>query len=167
MPEKVLSDVADSLLDKAVSFEIEIISPTLLQKWKKETKKSFKISPSTLGTMIKISQEFLSIELENFNKEEILNSNFTLIKDHAERMARIVAIAVQNTKQDPPKSLVSLLINNLTAKELYDLVNIILKQIDTVNFLKSIISARGVNLLGMNPKTQGSKIASGIPSEVL
>jgi len=159
--KKVLSDVADAVLDKSISFEVEIIKPTILQRYRKETIRSFKISPSTLGTMVKISQEFLNIGLENFDKEEILNSNFLLIRDHAERMARIVAVAVQNSKKDPPKSLVNFFINNLTAKELFELVNIILKQIDTVNFLKSIISAKGINLLGMNPKTQGSKIASG------
>lgn len=163
--EKILSEVADAVLDKSVSFEVEIIKPTLKQRWRKETKKSFKISPSTLGTMVKISQEFLSIDLSQFDKSEVMNSNFLLINDHAERMARIVAVAVQNSKEDPPKSLVNLFLNNLTAKELSSLVNIIIAQIDTVNFLKSIISARGINLLGMNPKTQGSKIASGIPSE--
>lgn len=162
---KILSEVADAVLDKSVSFEVEIIKPTLIQRWKKETKKSFKITPSTLGTMVKISQEFLSIDLSAFDKTEIMNSNFLLINDHAERMARIVAIAVKNSKDDPPKSLINLFLNNLTAKELSSLVNIILTQIDTVNFLKSIISARGINMLGMNPKTQWSQIASGIPSE--
>jgi len=163
--KKVLSDVADAVLDSSVSFEVEIIKPTILQRYRKETIRIFKISPSTLGTMVKISQEFLNIGLENFDKEEILNSNFLLIRDHAARLARIVAVAVQNSKEDPPKSLVNFFINNLTAKELFDLVNIILKQIDTVNFLKSIISAKGINLLGMNPKTQGSQIASGTQSE--
>lgn len=57
--------------------------------------------------------------------------------------------------------------NNLSAAELAELVNIIIKQIDTENFLKSIISARGVNLLSkMNPRTQGSTLAPGKPSEV-
>ena len=163
--KKVLSDVADAVLDSSVSFEVEIIKPTILQRYRKETIRIFKISPSTLGTMVKISQEFLNIGLENFDKEEILNSNFLLIRDHAARLARIVAVAVQNSKEDPPKSLINFFINNLTAKELFDLVNIILKQIDTVNFLKSIISAKGINLLGMNPKTQGSQIASGTQSE--
>ncbi|HEY8687667.1 MAG TPA: hypothetical protein VIM07_00415 [Chitinophagaceae bacterium] len=156
-----LKEVAGAVLDHPIPFEVDIIHPDIWQRLKKEKKKSFQIRPSTLGTMIKISQEFLSIGLENFNKEDPLNSNFALISDHAERMARIVAFAVQNSKQDPPKSLISFFLENLTSKELYALVNIILTQIDTVNFLKSIISARGINLLGMNPKTQGSSVAPG------
>jgi hypothetical protein len=154
---EVLSKVADTVLTKDVQFDVDIIHPGLLDKIMKRTKRSFVISPSTLGTMIKISKEFLAVGLEGYDKENVLDSNFTLITEHAERMARIVAYAVVNSKDDPPKKLVNFFLHNLTAKELMNLVNVIVKQVDVVNFFSSIISVKGLNLLnGTNPKTQGS-----------
>lgn len=157
-----LQSAADAVLSKDITFEVQVLHPTFFQKWKKETKKEFKISPSTLGTMLKISKEFTDIDLGKFDKTEILNSSFELVKNHAERMALIVAYAVVNSKEDPPQSLVSFLLNNLTAKELSKLVAIVINQIDTVNFLTSIISAKGINLLSrMNPTDEGSILAPG------
>lgn len=163
---QTITAAADAVLNKDVTFEVEILHPSRMERWQKKLKRSFKITPSTLGTMIKISKEFLSVDLDNFDKEEIMKSSFLLIQDHAERMAMIVAFAVVNAKEDPPASLVSFFLNNLTAKELAGLVSIILTQIDTVNFLKSIISAKGVNILSkMNPQTKGSTLAPGKPLE--
>lgn len=149
MDEKeVLSQVADTLLDNSVTFEVE--------------GRPFEIKPSTLGTMVKISKELLAMDLSAFDKDKMLESNFNLIIDHSKRMCIIVAYAVTNKKAEPPDELVEFFEDNLTAAELFKLVNIIISQLDVINFMKSIISVKGVNILtGMNPKTQGSKIASG------
>lgn len=163
---QVLSQVADTILSKPITFEIDILHPSYLQKIRKKTKRSFKIMPSTLGTMIKISKEFLSVEVGEITNENFFSTNYKLITEHARRMARVVSFAVVNNKDDPPDSLISFFENNLTSKELSNLVNIIINQMDVVNFLKSIISAKGVNILtGVNPQTKRSQVASGVSLE--
>lgn len=154
--DNILSNVADTITDKPFTFEVTIEKKKF---WQKETKRSFKIKGASLGTMIKISKELLAINLNGFDKDNILNSNYILIEQHAERMARIVAIAIVNSKADPPGSMVSFLLNNLTSSELYKLVNVILKKVDITSFLSSIITVKGMAV--MNPTDQGSKIASG------
>ena len=164
---ETLSQAADTIFDRAVTFSVEIIRPTWVQRLKKERVKNFAILPATLGTMTRISKELLEIDGANFRKEDLLNSNFELMANNAERMARIIAIAANGNSSKPPsKELIHFFLKNITAKELLGLVEIVLKQIDTVNFLNSIILARGINVLKMNPKTQGSEIASGTPSGV-
>lgn len=167
MDEKeVLSQSADTILNRPITFDVDILHPSYLQKVRKKTKRTFEIKPATLGTMIKISKELLEVDLAGFNKENLLEANYVLITGHAHRMARVVSFAVVNNKADPPDSLISFFENNLTSKDLSNLVSIIINQMDVINFMKSIISAKGVNLLtAMNPQTQGSKIASGTSLE--
>src|SRR5687767_6826510 len=118
---KLLSEVADTIIDKPVIFTV-----TVRRKWIwDKPRRSFRITGSSLGTMIKISKELLAIDPEIFSKENVLEKKYLLINMHAKRMAKIVAYAVVNRKQDPPRSLVSLFENNLTANELQRIVSII------------------------------------------
>jgi hypothetical protein len=157
---KILSDAADTIIDSPVTFEITVKNKRMWQK----PKRPFQITGASLGTMVKISKELLAIDLKTFDKGNILDSNYILIEKHAERMARIIAFAIVNNKADPPGSLVSFLLHNLTSVELQKLVNIVLKKIDITSFLTTIIMVKGMTI--MNPTDQVSKkIASGQPSE--
>lgn len=166
--KKVLSDVADTILDKPVTFSVDIINKTwfdkLLIKLKlKKSKRDFQITGSTLGTMIKISKELLKIELSGIDIKNILEVNYSLINKHGYSMATIIAYAIQNNKNDPPKKLIDFLVNNLTSFELKNLFDVVLMKMDILNFLHTIIAAKGMTV--MNPKDQGSQIASGAPLE--
>ncbi|HUS00139.1 MAG TPA: hypothetical protein VMY77_00345 [Chitinophagaceae bacterium] len=161
----ILSDIADSLLDKPITFTVDIVSRTwfdnLLIKWKlKKSKREFKIAGATLGTMIKISKELLAIDLTGFDRKNILDSNYKLAEDHAERMAKIIAIAVVNNKADPSPGLINFFLNNLTVKELKVMFNTVLAKIDYVNFLTTIASAKQIDIL--TNRTANVKSANGI-----
>lgn len=159
---ETLKKSVDALLEKKVSFDIDILKPTDDQVKKKELTRSFSISPMTLGTMYRVSRELLSLEMPATDKNEIMTMSLSLIAEHSERMALIVALAVNNSRQDPPEELINFFIDNLTARELQKIIGIVIAQIDTVNFLTSIISARGLNILSkMNPTDEGSTLAPG------
>ncbi len=149
---EMLAQTASAVLDEPITIEVGIIMPTWKDKLlsrlgMKKDKQTFVIRPATLGTMIRISRELISIDLKTFDQNNLLESNYHLIDQHAERLARIVAMAVTNSKQDPSQSLIEFFLHNLTSQELMRCVNIVLKQMDVTNFMYSIISIKGTNVL--------------------
>ncbi len=125
--------------------------------------KHYKIAPSSVGTLIKISRELLEIDDgEILKKENLVSFSYQAITQHAERMARIVAYGIVNAKADPPESMVRTIRDNMTAADLNNIVGLLIAQMDVVNFLKSILTAKGMNLLSVrNPAEQRGQIASG------
>lgn len=157
----VLSEVADTILEKEVTIQIDSLSPGL---WEKcliragivKAQRSFTIKPAVLGTMIEISKLVLKVGLDKFKSESMLGATYDLYRDHGDSLARIVGHAICNNETGPSNKLISFLKWNLTAEELMGIVGIVVKQLDVVNFISTIVSIRGTSLL----KTEGT-IASG------
>jgi hypothetical protein len=148
--KEILQQSADTILDKGIKIEVDILHPTLLQKWRGETKRVFWVKGLTLGSLIKISGELLEVDF-NIDKASVLKGSYKLINDHCLRMAKIIAYAVVNTDSEPPSKLVSFFVNNLNATELLSIVNVVVKSMNLGDFLHSIASISGINILqGMN-----------------
>jgi hypothetical protein len=103
------------------------------------------------------------MEVSPVNLSSLIESNLILAEQQTERMARIIAMAIVNRKEDPPRELIDFFMSNLTTTELHKIVSLVIKQMDVVNFMKSIILLKGTNILQstMNPVEQRSQIASG------
>lgn len=142
--EKLLFGVADGILDTPVSIKIQ---ERKKPRWGKPAVKNFEIHGATLGTMIKISRELIAINLDEFEREKILESSYKLVLDHGRRVAFIIAAAIVNEEADPPRSLVNFILNNLTSAELKRLFDIVILKLDTAAFLTSIIMAKGITTL--------------------
>ncbi len=174
--ENILNKVGDAALQKPVELEVDIISPGRFQRILQHLglmakKRKLVLHPITLGNLIRISQQMLAIDINLFRQENLLESNYKAIQLHGNTIARIIAIAVNNSKSDPPASLVRFIVNNFTAKELLQTLGIVLRQMNITDFMTSIISVRGLNVLeasnnGMSPVEQGSSIAPGTSSGV-
>lgn len=153
MTEKeLLTDVSGAVTDEAVTLEIDVLPQNwihrLLLKWGILPKqKVYQVRSITLGSLIRISEKLLAINLSEMSADSILEDNYKLMKEHGHGIAEIIAIAIVNRKAAPPKSLVSFLENNLTAKELLRVLQIVLRKMDVTNFMSSIISIRGLNAL--------------------
>ncbi|MEO6610747.1 MAG: hypothetical protein ABIT05_01400 [Chitinophagaceae bacterium] len=151
--KQTLEQVADTVLENTVTFEIIILPQTPVHRWLQKVgwipaKKNFVIKPIVLGSLLKISDLLLSIDLEQLQKGKgYLETSYHLVSRHTDTMVRVIAIAIQNTRQEPSGSLMSLLRNNLSSKELMTLLSLVLKQMDLQNFIASIISIRGLNVL--------------------
>lgn len=113
--------------------------------------------------MIQISKILLKVDLEKVKEE----GNFQSLAIHftnllGSDLARIIAIAIHNSKKEAPQSLIDLIENNVTTSQMVDLFALIMKQMNVSNFTTSIILIRGTNLLiKTNPVEQRSQIASG------
>ena len=161
----ILSATADAVLDNAVRVDIEVLHPAWWERWGMKFgwipgKRAFQIKPATLGTMIRISKLLLEIEIESLKTNtSALDANYKLYDQHGEQLAQVVALSIKNNKDLPDEKLVRFLQNNLTGKELFSITQVVVKQLDVLSFMSTIISIRGVSLL--NP---GGTIASGAPS---
>lgn len=168
MEEKqILNDAADTLTSKPITIEVDIIHKTWIDKLliklkRRSNKRTFEMHPVNLGSLIKISKELIDIDMKLFDGNNLLESNYILIEKYAEKMARIIAIAVVNKKDDPPNSLIQFFLNNLTANELFKIASIVLQQMQLADFMHTIISIKGTNVLQMTSASVTSANESGV-----
>ena len=156
-----ISQAASSVTQQAIEFTMDVRPINQWQSFLQRTGlkpkvKTFSIQPVVLGNLQRISALLLSILPE---KTQVSNANlmdvaFQAAAKHAETLARICAIAIRNSRTEPPKSLVLELLSNMTAKEMVGILSIVLKQLDVSNFILSIISIRGLNVLESEPRNQ-------------
>jgi hypothetical protein len=151
-----LSNTADAITEKATTIEVDILHPTWLQKLRKQTRKTFELKPATLGTLVKISKEMLSIEVEEADKGNFMLLAQKLMAAHSSRLARIIALAIANSKEDPPQSLIDFIQYNMSAEKMAIVAAHVLQKMDITSFVSSIISIKGTNILEMSLNNQRS-----------
>ncbi len=119
---EILESVADCITEEVITIEV--------------AKHAFKISPVSLGTLIKISKKLIGIDLKLLSKDNVLQSSYEIISKHSKKMAAIIAIAVINQKENPAPALISFFYDNLSHKDLFSISVIILKQLKVSEFNK-------------------------------
>ncbi|KAA2241669.1 hypothetical protein F0L74_17480 [Chitinophaga agrisoli] len=160
--KNILSSTADAILEKSIRVDIDVLHPRwwerIAMRWGwLPAKRTFSIRPATLGNMIRISRLLLEIDADVYKKNgSALESNYVAYNRYGDVLAQVVATAIANSEQGPGKDLIRFIKENLTAAELMSISGIIIRQLDLVNFMSTIISIRGVSLL--NPV---ETIASG------
>lgn len=150
-----LNNVADAVTDKPVRLTVDVFPQNRLHKFLLErglvkNKRTFELRCVKMGTLIKISRLLLAIDISFFNKEKLMESNFIAVDKYAEILAECVALAIHNRKSEVPRSLVLFILTNFSTAELCHVLMLVIKQMDVSNFMTSIISIRGVNILA-NP----------------
>lgn len=163
---QTLSKVADTITSKPASFEIIFIPQNKLHAWliKKKIlpgKKTFEIKPIVLGNLLRISKLLLTIQGSKGSDKSLLDQAYNLVRDHTETVVEIIAIAIQNNKYEPAAKLKRQIAENLTPKEVLHLVSAVLQQLDLTNFISSIISIRGLNVLDSGEKKEVSPASQG------
>lgn len=178
--QTILADASDKLLQEPITIEVDIRPQSWFQSVLQRTgimkkKRRFVIHPITLGSLIRISKYLLSINIEpKTAMKSLLESSYHAMGDHGEKLAFIVAVAIQNNRHKPSDALVNMVLENFTSKELLSVCTVVLQQMDLSNFLTTIISIRGMNILEnrtvnvngvepdeVSPLTQGRNIAPG------
>ena len=151
-----LSNTADAVTDTVTSIEIELLHPRWWQRLLRQTKRVYQLKPATLATLAKISKEFLSIEIDEADKANIMLLTHKLMLAHSSRMAKIIALAIVNSKEDPPDSLIEFIEYNVDAREMATVAAHVMDKMDINSFVRSIILIKGVNILEMSLTSQGS-----------
>src|SRR4051812_45965492 len=95
---KTLAEVADTVVAKAVEFEITIRPRNWLHKWLQEknlkpTKKLFSIRPIVLGSLLRISKLLLTVDTKNLQKIN-LDVLHKMVEAHVEVCIEVLAVAV-------------------------------------------------------------------------
>lgn len=169
--EEVLKKVSDTVVQQPVQLEVDIRPAGRAHAWLQRIglmprKRTLTISPITFGNLIRASDLILGIDPKRFNMDNLLQSNYEAIRDHGQAIARIVAIAIHNGRKEPPAGLIRFILDHFTSHELMTVMSVVLRQMNISDFMTTIISVRGLNVLQteMSPADQGSQIAPGISS---
>lgn len=165
-----LENVSDSIIEKPVTVEVTIDPQSWyqgkMQCWFPKffpKKKILQMHPIKLGSLVKISKLLLSIDKDIFDKNNILESNHRAMDKHGKDLAMVIAIAFHNRKTDPPASLVNMILEQFTPKELLQVSIIVLTQMNVSAFMSSIISVRnGLSIL----ESQDANVTSAESNEV-
>jgi|GEM_PF-3015008 len=155
--DDILAKVSDLITERVVTFDISIIPQgkwhKLLQRWKiMPTKKSLSIRPVVYGNMVRISKELLSIEAELLKNSSNLEKSLHIISTQGEPIIRAIAIAIQNTRNEPSQALINLLKENLTAMEILSLYAFLMERMDIKSFIATINSIKGLNVLSVEER---------------
>lgn len=172
--------VVDAILESGVDFTVRVDHPNLLHKLGiLKKKRIFKIFPIKLGAVLKISRILVDLEQEAFllegegdeaiirNADLIQTGLRSIVKNH-EKLLQVISIAIMNSDQDPPKSLIRFLNRNMTTGSALQLLNLVIRQMSIDDFLACMVSVKGMNLMGTRKSTSGgsleaSSAASGSP----
>lgn len=148
--EETLKKAADLLTDKPIQIKVEVLPKSkwhkFLQRYKIKPKEIvFEIRPLKMGAMLLISKEL--IDIEKMEGATFLDQTHSLIANHMERIAKIVAIGLRQTPGEPNEKDVRFILDNFNSIELKKVFNIIATQLNLADFISSIISIRGINIL--------------------
>jgi len=160
MDKKVKQDAIDTILEKGVDFTITVANQNLLHRLGiLRTERRFIIYPLKLGTLVKISRILAEIDpeqlklLKDTKDGGFLQQGLTIIVDNKNRMLSVIAYGLTSKRKEPSQSLIKFLDDNLTPKELLKLLIIVISQMGVADFLASMVSVTGLDLL----ETQGKE----------
>jgi hypothetical protein len=174
MNKETLQAVASATIQEPVVMDVDIKPQSrffaLLQHWGiRPKKRTLIIEPIVLGNLIRISKLLIEVDMNVFDLKDLLESNYQAISKYGDIISRIVAIAIHNKKDAPPKSLEAFISYNFTPQELLSVLGIVVQQMNVTGFMSSIISIKGFSVLEsreMSPQT-GEIIAPGASLEAL
>jgi len=160
-----IRNTIDSVLEKGVDFTIKVQKQNILHKLHiLPTERQFVIYPLNMGTVLKISEILFDINtdeldepLNNPDKEKDKQFNFleagvNQIIENKDKVIKIIAYGITNSKKEPSRQLINFLDNNLNAKEGLKLVTLIVQQMNVSPFLASLVSLKGMNLMKMKKR---------------
>lgn len=145
--------MVDTILQSGVDFVIIVKHENILHKiGLLRTKKIFKIYPICLASLLKISKLLNKIDFNNNPSDEqsFIDYASQQIVANMNIMPDIIALAILNKENYNKfyyKWLVKFLFNNLDASEMFQLFQLVLKQMGTNDFLASLVSIKGINLI--------------------
>jgi hypothetical protein len=157
-----IRNTIDSVLEKGVDFTIKVQKQNILHKLHiLPRERQFVVYPLNMGTVLKISEILFDLNtdeldepLNNPDKEKDKQFNFleagvNQIIANKDKVIKIIAYGITNSKKEPSRQLINFLDNNLNAKEGLKLVTMIVQQMNVSPFLASLVSLKGMNLMRM------------------
>jgi len=169
--EAVLQGAVDAMLQEGRDISIAIIKPTISERIRKIKERKFTIYPSTLGTMLRISRLLLDLELEEISEDDpdhrLLEAGLLAVVNNMDKAVKIIAYAISNDIKEPPAELVRFLERNLTAKDTFQILQIVIDKMDIKDFFAFTASVKGMNLMAGRSTTgkQSEELSNTSDSE--
>lgn len=167
---KAEQNISNTLLHESVRFKIQISTPGILPIVGIKTLR-LGIKDLYLGTLLKIAPKITRLKIEITNGPESLPQLLSGMQGNIQLQSEIITMAILNS---PVKIalwgwlLKRFLIWNLDAKSLSQLSTVMLDKMNIVDFMTSIVSIGGLQVLKNETSLQGDtgeKIAPGTGSD--
>ena len=122
--------------------------------------KIFELKALTLSTILEISKLILKIDIKRDDLFELKEKDFGNAKNfildkiakNCDDIIMIIAYALTNTRKKPSKKLIDFLTDNLTNKELYEVMKAVETKMDYGFFLNFLILVTPINMLEATKK---------------
>jgi hypothetical protein len=155
--DDVLKRVSETLTAEPVTVTVDIKPYRFWHKWFPPKKKTFHVSQITTGNLFRISKLIAGIDKKLFEGDSSLfEKNIEAMSKYMDDVIQVIAIGIHNKKYPPPKSLIDLIRDNFTAKDLMTVMAVVIKQMDVSSFMITITSIRATSILerpGVNAKS--------------
>jgi hypothetical protein len=164
--DTVAREAVRAILQDGVDFEVSVNKKTLLRRLRILPKsRKFIIYPINLGTLFNISKIIINMgDLDNIDKDDLFMAGIDNILKNKGKMIDVVVLGIMNRKINSPWArfkqwrLARYIDRNLSASELFKLIQLIILQMDVSDFLASFVSIKRLNLVEATKKKQSSSI---------
>jgi hypothetical protein len=147
----IAEKTTSAILQEPIQFRITVNEPNLLHKLRILPKqKKVVLKPIVLGTLLRISKVVNDIR---FNEEEKLDGVNIIAKtleyalSDTDCLVEIIALAIINSEKKPSESFRKFIRENLSAKQMLDVLTMVVSQLNVTDFMNSIILVKGMSLI--------------------
>lgn len=146
---KVEKKSIDTILQEGIDFYVTVNNPNILHKIGLLKKKHyFVLKPLVLGTLLRISKIMVDIKFkEQIDKENWQEQGIAAMAEHINALVEIIALAIRNDESKASRKVIKILKKNATVTEMLAITSYVLGQMNVSDFMKSIISVKGMSLI--------------------
>lgn len=140
---KVFSDVADTVTEKPVSFDIDVkpkskIHKLLLRLKLAPTKHHFEIKPQRFRNVYRIAGRAVTFDVSAIvDSEDGIDAMMNIMAKHGKDIEYIVAAALQNDHREPTQELLDIVGNDFEIEDIYTVLVIAVSNYRIQSFLNS------------------------------
>ena len=168
----ILQDVVEAVTEKPITFAIDLRPRHKIHKYLQDHPRTAKYFPKrkefvlhrvSYGNMLRISAITEAIGINDIDPQQRLNKvAFSLLNKHGRQIAKAIAYAVHNRESEPPQSLISDLIWNLSAEEMLQLVLLINTKLGLQSFITTTVYLTGLNVLEKEKPSEAPESKTGL-----
>ena len=163
--QNILQAVSDTLTQKAIDITIDIKAENklhvLLQRWNiKPKQRAFQLCALTMGNVIRISKLIVGLRpIDRMDVPQLI----ALISGNGDKLAEVLAIAIQNKKKYPPKRFIEFLQFNLSPKEMEKLIALSIELMGINHFLNTTFLIKGMSILETKTPEESQEKGPSVP----
>jgi hypothetical protein len=149
--KETLSQVADTLTEEPIELTVDVPSKKwwqrlLVRVGLRARKRVFQLRPLNIGNLARISKLLLAINLKS-DTPDLQTRIYHAMNDHSEHIEEIIAIALKNGTERPTEKEIKFVRDNFSARETRYTFGLVLQQMNVQDFMLTIVSLRGANIL--------------------